>query len=280
MLKFVLIAAVSLNSVAFACEQPVQIAEETISGALLSGETCPGDQLIFLEQAFSADDNGQFVIGFGRDIVGEHTLWRKTASGDEAVAAILVQPREYNVSVIEGVPQRTVTPSESDMARIRAEGALVVAAKAKPVSGDYWKADAILPAEGRISGVYGSQRVYNGTPGRPHYGLDIAAPTGTPVKAPIAGEVVLAESDLFYSGGTIIIAHGANLTSSFLHLSAVSVEVGDVVEVGEVIGLIGASGRATGPHLDWRMNWMNQRVDTQLLLEASWPNTGSRSLAE
>jgi murein DD-endopeptidase MepM/ murein hydrolase activator NlpD len=96
----------------------------------------------------------------------------------------------------------------------------------------------------------------------------------------MAGVVVLAESDLFYSGGTIIIAHGANLTSSFLHLSALNVEVGELVEKGELIGLIGASGRATGPHLDWRMNWMNQRVDTQLLLETSWPNTGSRSLEE
>lgn len=280
MLKFVLIAAVSLNTVALACEQSVNIAAKTISGALLSGETCPGDQLMFLEQAFNADDSGHFVIGLGRDIVGEQTLWRRTATGNAAIAVIMVQPREYNVAVVEGVPQRTVTPSESDLARIQAEGALVLSAKAVPVSGDYWKADAVLPAEGRISGVYGSQRVYNGTPGRPHYGLDIAAPTGTAVKAPIAGVVVLAESDLFYSGGTIIIAHGANLTSSFLHLSALNVEVGDLVEKGEVIGLIGASGRATGPHLDWRMNWMNQRVDTQLLLETSWPNTGRRSLKE
>jgi murein DD-endopeptidase MepM/ murein hydrolase activator NlpD len=280
MLKFVIFAAVLLNTAALACEQSVSIAEKTISGALVSGETCPGDQLMFLEQSFSADDSGHFVIGLGRDIVGEQTLWRRTAAGNEVIAVIMVQPREYNVSVVEGVPQRTVTPSESDLARIRNEGARVVAAKAVPVSGDYWKTDAVRPAEGRISGVYGSQRVYNGTPGRPHYGLDIAAPTGTAVKAPMAGVVVLAESDLFYSGGTIIIAHGANLTSSFLHLSALNVEVGELVEKGELIGLIGASGRATGPHLDWRMNWMNQRVDTQLLLETSWPNTGSRSLEE
>ncbi|RMA81371.1 M23 family metallopeptidase [Umboniibacter marinipuniceus] len=280
MLKFVLVVAAFLAPITWACDQPVTISSKTVSGALLSGESCPGDTLMFLDQSFVADEKGLFVIGVGRDIVGEYTLWRTSSAQEEPVAVIQVHEREYSVSIIEGVPQRTVTPSAEDLARIRAEGALVAAAKLTPVSGEYWRAPAISPAPGRISGVYGSQRVYNGTPGRPHYGLDIAAPTGTQVKAPIAGVVVLAESDLFYSGGTIIIAHGANLTSSFLHLSAVSVEVGDVIEQGQVIGAIGATGRATGPHLDWRMNWMNQRVDTQLLLETSWPNTGSRSIEE
>ena len=119
---------------------------------------------------------------------------------------------------------------------------------------------------GPISGVYGSQRYYNGVPGSPHYGVDIALPTGTPVHAPASGIVTLAEEDLFYSGGTIILDHGYRLSSSFLHLSRISVSVGDEISQGDVLGEIGSSGRATGPHLDWRMSWRNERVDPQLLV--------------
>ena len=121
------------------------------------------------------------------------------------------------------------------------------------------------PVKGRISGVYGSQRYYNGKPGRPHYGLDIAVPTGTPVAAPADGIVRLADADLYYSGGTIIIDHGHGVFSSFLHLSDVAVAVGDVVKRAEVIGKVGATGRVTGAHLDWRYNWFDQRLDPALL---------------
>ena len=119
---------------------------------------------------------------------------------------------------------------------------------------------------GRISGVYGSQRFYNGTPGNPHYGVDIARPTGHPVLSPGSGVVTLAEPDLFYSGGTVILDHGYGLSSSFLHMSRIDVKVGDVITTGDQLGAIGATGRATGPHLDWRMSWFDQRVDPQLLV--------------
>jgi murein DD-endopeptidase MepM/ murein hydrolase activator NlpD len=122
------------------------------------------------------------------------------------------------------------------------------------------------PVRGRISGVYGSQRFYNGTPGSPHYGVDIAVPTGTPVHAPAAGRVTLAEPDLFYSGGTVILDHGYGLSSSFLHMSEVSVAVGDTLDAGDLIGAVGATGRATGAHLDWRMSWRDRRVDPQRLV--------------
>jgi murein DD-endopeptidase MepM/ murein hydrolase activator NlpD len=128
-----------------------------------------------------------------------------------------------------------------------------------------WATGFTWPAQGRLSGFYGSQRVLNGEPRRPHFGVDVAAPTGTPVLAPAPGVVTLAEPDLFYSGGTLIIDHGQGLTSSFLHLSAVSVSVGDTVTTGDRIGAIGATGRASGPHLDWRMNWYDKRVDPQPL---------------
>jgi murein DD-endopeptidase MepM/ murein hydrolase activator NlpD len=163
-----------------------------------------------------------------------------------------------------------VTPPEEQLVRIRKERQLVRAAKARRIENE-GHLKAVLsglswPATGRISGVYGSQRFYNGTPGNPHYGVDVARPTGTPVHAPGPGVVTLAEPDLFYSGGTIILDHGYGLSSSFLHMSQIDVRVGDVLETGDIMGAIGATGRATGPHLDWRMSWFNQRVDPQLLV--------------
>ena len=163
-----------------------------------------------------------------------------------------------------------MTPPEGQLVRIRKERQLVRAAKARRIENE-GHLKAVLsglswPATGRISGVYGSQRFYNGTPGNPHYGVDIARPMGTPVHAPGPGVVTLAEPDLFYSGGTIILDHGYGLSSSFLHMSQIDVRVGDVLETGDIMGAIGATGRATGPHLDWRMSWFNQRVDPQLLV--------------
>ena len=121
------------------------------------------------------------------------------------------------------------------------------------------------PVEGPISGVYGSQRYYNGEPRRPHFGVDVAAPAGTTVRAPAAGIVTLAQPDLFYSGGTVILDHGYKLSSTFLHMSEVLVQAGDELKAGDIIGAVGATGRATGPHLDWRMNWRDTRIDPQLL---------------
>ena len=122
------------------------------------------------------------------------------------------------------------------------------------------------PAKGRISGVYGSQRVLNGKPRNPHFGLDIAAPTGSDVYAPADGLVTLTHPDMLLSGGTIILDHGQGLSSSFLHLSEILVEAGLFVKQGDLIARIGATGRASGPHLDWRMNWLDRRVNPQLLL--------------
>jgi len=125
----------------------------------------------------------------------------------------------------------------------------------------------VKPLEGPITGVYGSRRVYNGTPGRPHYGLDIAAPTGTEVYAPAPGIVRLAHDDMFYSGGTLIVDHGQGVSSTFIHLSEVIVTPGQRVEAGDLIARVGATGRATGPHLDWRINWFEVRIDPDLVLK-------------
>ncbi|MEO8000936.1 MAG: M23 family metallopeptidase, partial [Arenimonas sp.] len=167
---------------------------------------------------------------------------------------------------ITGVPQETVTPNPVSAARIEAEQAEVTAARLRNDDRQDFDSPFIWPVEGRISGVYGSQRIYNGTPKSWHSGLDVAALQGTPVKAPAGGIIIFANPDLFLTGGTILIDHGMGISSNFLHLSRLDVKIGDRVEQGQVIGLVGATGRATGPHMHWGMNWLKVRIDPKLLL--------------
>ena len=235
-------------------------------GGLLWGRVAPETSMEFNGVEVPVLGDGTFVLGLGRDAPTSLELKIDESHG----CTIDIQSREYRISRVEGVPQRTVTPPEAQLARIRAERQRVRSAKAKRVQRQDFleavKSGLAWPVTGRISGVYGSQRFYNGKPGNPHYGVDVARPTGTPVLSPEPGVITLAEPDLFYSGGTVILDHGYGLSSSFLHMSRIDVRVGDEVQTGDPIGAIGATGRATGPHLDWRMSWFNQRIDPQLLV--------------
>ena len=235
-------------------------------GGLLWGRVKPKTSLAFNGVNVPVLADGGFVLGLGRDAPATLEL----EIDDVVGCAIDIKSRQYRISRVEGVPQRTVTPPEEQLARIRSERQRVRSAKAKRVQRQDFleavKAGLAWPVTGRISGVYGSQRFYNGKPGNPHYGVDVARPTGTPVLSPGPGVITLAEPDLFYSGGTVILDHGYGLSSSFLHMSRIDVSVGDEVQTGDPIGAIGATGRATGPHLDWRMSWFNQRIDPQLLV--------------
>ena len=248
-------------------ELPVRCAGAWTQGAMLVCRTAPGTRIDFGDQSATADAEGWAVLGLDRDQGEEITLSARLPDGTEFLQTHSVTQREYNIQRVEGVPQRTVTPSEEDLIRIRAESRRKAAAYTSRWEGAGFADGFIAPAEGIISGVYGSQRVYNGTPGRPHYGLDFANDPGTPVVAPAAGLVVLADPDMFYEGGLVFIDHGQGFTSAFLHMSEVTVEVGDVVEQGDQIGAIGAGGRATGPHLDWRIKWRNRYIDPALVLE-------------
>jgi murein DD-endopeptidase MepM/ murein hydrolase activator NlpD len=188
-------------------------------GGLIWGYLEPGTVLKVDGETIDQSSDGLFVFGFGRDAAAqvELALWR----GDQALAVALVdvEPQEYRIQRVEGVPQRTVTPSEEHMARIRREAALVSNARASSIPEALFIEPFVWPTQGPITGVFGSQRVYNGVPGRPHYGVDVGVPKGTAVLAPAKGVVALAENDLFYSGGTIIIDHGMGVFSSLLHLS-------------------------------------------------------------
>jgi len=260
----------------------VELSGEAIQGGLIFGKTSPGARVQLDESAVIVSADGNFVIGFGRDETGERVLTVQVPDGEEETLKLPIAKREYNIERVDGLPPRTVTPDPEAAERIRKEGAMVSSARAKRGEQADYETGFTWPANGRISGVYGSQRVLNGEPRRPHFGLDIAAPTGSPVYAPSDGVITLAEPDLYFSGGTIILDHGQGLSSSFLHLSKLLVEVGTEVEKGDLIAEIGATGRASGPHLDWRMNWLNRRVDPQLLIEgdpapAVTPATASES---
>lgn len=238
-----------------------------IQGGLLVGQVEPGSAVEALGQAIPVTADGRFLVGLGREAPSEIEVIVSDSDGLSARYALQIEQREYDIQRIDGLPESQVTPDEQTLQRIRAENARVRAARAKRIDEAFFDTGWIWPVTGPITGVYGSQRILNGQPRQPHYGIDIAAPTGTPVQAPADGIVTLVEPDLYFSGGTLIVDHGQGLSSSFLHLSSIEVEVGQRVRRGETIARVGATGRVTGAHLDWRMNWFDQRIDPALLLE-------------
>jgi len=235
-------------------------------GALLLGRVEPGTRLLLDNEPVRATPAGQFVIGFDRDAPAQARLIEIPAAGQRHEHLLTVMPRRYNIQSVTGVPQKTVEPPPEELQRIKEEQQMVVNARAIDsdhldfLSGFQW------PLLGPISGVYGSQRIYNGKPGRPHFGVDVAAAVGTPVRAPAAATVTLAHPDMFFSGGTLIMDHGYGVSSTFMHLSRLLVKTGDVVKAGQIVGEVGATGRASGPHLDWRINWFAVRIDPQLIV--------------
>lgn len=187
--------------------------------------------------------------------------------GGIAKHPISIKPRQYDIQRIDGLPPKKVTPTaKADLARIRADIALVRKVRRRDDPRTDFDQPFIWPVLGRISGVYGSQRILNGNPRRPHFGVDIAVPTGTPVKAPADGVVSMAHDDMFYSGGTLIVDHGHGISTVYMHLSKILVAEGTQVRQGDVIAQVGATGRVTGPHLHWGMNWFETRLDPSLLV--------------
>jgi murein DD-endopeptidase MepM/ murein hydrolase activator NlpD len=230
------------------------------------GQAEPGASISLDGQPVLVAPDGRFVIGFNRDDTGSVLLEVRSPGGETQQRELAIAARQFNIERVDGLPPKTVTPDPASLERIREEARLVSAARTRRDPRTDWADGFVWPASGRLSGFYGSQRILNGTPGNPHYGVDVAAPTGSPVLAPAPGIITLVHPDMYYSGGTIILDHGLGLSSTFLHLSEVLVEAGQSVQQGDLIGRIGATGRATGPHLDWRMNWLDRRVDPHRLV--------------
>jgi murein DD-endopeptidase MepM/ murein hydrolase activator NlpD len=250
----------------FSAASAVELTGTAIQGGLLFGQADPNSNILLEGKAVALSADGHFVIGFGRDETGTRELKITSPGGEIFQKSLKVQTREYAIERVDGLPPATVTPDPAAMARIKEDGRMVASARQHRDSRAYYTTGFAWPAQGRISGVYGSQRVLNGEPRRPHFGMDIAAPEGTDVLAPADGLITMTHPDMYFSGGTIILDHGQGLSSTFLHLSKILVEAGTFVKQGDLIARIGSTGRASGPHLDWRMNWLDRRVNPQPLL--------------
>ena len=236
-------------------------------GALVFGKVPPGSQVRYRDRALRTTGYGTVVFGVGRDETGPLKVDVTTPSGRTESVSVAVTPRDWPVERVNGVPPKTVNPPPAIAARIEREQAMVTAARVRDDERTDFALPFQWPVQGRISGRFGNARVYNGQPGAGHSGMDIAAPNGAPIKAPAGGIVTFASPDLYLTGGTVLLDHGHGVSSNFLHLSRIDVKVGDRVEPGQVIGAVGATGRATGPHLHWGMNWFDVRIDPLLVLE-------------
>lgn len=248
-------------------EERVMFPASVPQGALVFGKVPPGSQVRYRERLLRATGYGTVALGVGRDETGPLKVDVTLPSGRMEPVSIAVTPRDWPVEHVNGVPPKTVNPPPEIAARIQREQALVTAARERDDERTDFALPFQWPVQGRISGRFGNARVYNGQPGAGHSGMDIAAPDGTPVRAPAGGVVTFASPDLYLTGGTVLLDHGHGVSSNFLHLSRIDVKVGDRIEPGQVIGAVGATGRATGPHLHWGMNWFDTRIDPLLVLE-------------
>lgn len=237
-----------------------------VQGGMAIGKVEPGTAVHFNGKAVRVSPEGLFVIGFPRDAEAESVIELHQPSGADEKHPVRIEKRTYKIQRIDGLPPRTVTPSAEDLERIRKDRVLVKAARQIDDPRTDFTQAFIWPVIGRVSGVYGSQRILNGKPKNPHFGVDIAAPTGTAVRTPADGVVSLAHDDMFYSGGTLIVDHGHGLSTVFMHLHKIVVREGQRVKQGDVIAQVGATGRVTGPHLHWGMNWFDTRLDPSLLV--------------
>ena len=236
-----------------------------LQGHYIVGKTDPYAKIIVDKKEVKVSKDGYFVFGIDRDRKFDLTI-TKTIDGKKEIITKQVQKRKYNIQRIDGLDEKKVTPPESVYKRIKEENNKI--GKARAINSDlpFFKNQFIMPVEGIISGVYGSQRILNGKPRWPHYGIDIAAKLGTMIKSSGSGVITMAEDDLYYTGGTIIMDHGHGISTIYSHLETVMVSVGEKINQGDIIGTVGSTGRSTGPHLDFRVNWFQTRLDPMSII--------------
>ena len=268
MKKFYSLLIVSLGTLIITnAHAEIQLSGEFKQGGLIVGKTQSNNTVMLNKKKLTVSPQGDYVFAFSRDDKTQYTLAVTSPSGKVETKTFTPAKREYKISRIEGISKKIMNPNKKANVRAQQDRAAIV--KVRKISSDLtdFSQGFIAPRSSRITGVYGSQRFYNGVPKNPHFGVDYAGAIGAPVKSPASGTILLWVPDMFYSGGTLVIDHGHGITSNFLHLSDSLVKVGDKVEQGQVIAKVGNSGRVTGPHLDWRMNWHNVRFDPQLAMK-------------
>ncbi len=250
-----------------AAESGLRFSGKPAQGGLVIGHVPEGARVwVNGEPVNSA--GGVFCFGFNYNDTAAVPVRVVFADGREETRDVTPETREFDVQRIDGLPQQFVTPPPEVAERVARDARVVVEARMHDTDALWFAEELAWPIEGRITGNFGNYRILNGEPRDPHYGVDIAAPEGTEIAAPTSGIVRLAE-DLFLSGNTIVLDHGHGVSTTYLHMSAMDVAVGDTVARGQTIGRVGATGRATGPHLCWRMNWFQKRLDVALAASAT-----------
>ena len=246
---------------------PVLAAEPrfTVTGSMEQGSlalaSAPPGSIVALDgRPLQVTGDGHFVFGFAFDQTRAALVTVRYPDGGGDSRSLVPGVRQYETQAVNGLPQETVTPPPEVRARIAREAEEIFLARLTDSDGDDFLSGLDWPAPGILSGVFGSRRIDNGVPMAPHFGVDMAAPTGTPIRAPAEGRISIS-ADHFVNGGFTLIDHGQGVSTSYLHQSARHVAAGDVVKRGQVIGLIGQTGRATGPHLHWALNWFQERLD-------------------
>jgi murein DD-endopeptidase MepM/ murein hydrolase activator NlpD len=267
LIALALVTSFTASSHVSVAQEKLALTGEVKQGGLMVGKTLGQNTVTLNGKAITVSNNGDFTFGFSRDDKQRYQLVITSVDGDRVEKTLTPEKRSYNIQRIEGIKKSIMQPNPKSVARAQQDSKQVKAARKVASSLNYFAQGFIAPIKGTITGVYGSQRVYNGVPKNPHFGLDYAGKTGDPVKAPASGTVLLWVPDMFYSGGTMIIDHGQGVSSTFLHLSNSYVKQGDKVKQGQVVAAVGKSGRATGPHLDWRINWFNVKIDPALVLK-------------
>ena len=261
MKKLLLILAIIFSTNVYA----VEFKGKFIQGHFIIGQTEPGSKIIIDKKEIKVSKDGYFVFGIDRDRKFD-ILVTNISDGKKEKIIKKVFKRNYKIQKIDGLPEDKVTPPEEVYKRIKKENNAIGQARAINSNLNYFKNKFIMPLDGIITGVYGSQRILNGKPKWPHYGIDIAAKQGTHIISSGNGIVTMAEDDLYYTGGTIIMDHGHGISTIYSHLENVLVSVGDKINQGDIIGTVGSTGRSTGPHLDFRINWFQTRLDPMSVL--------------
>ena len=236
-------------------------------GSFIMGKAQKGSKVEIDNRKIRITKNGYFAFGLGRDRKNNVVI-KISENGNTQIIEKKVLKRDYKIQKIDGLPKKQVTPPPEVFERIKKDNILIGKARSIDTDYDYFKNKFIKPVDKYIiTGVYGSQRILNGKPRRPHYGVDFHAPEGTPVKAMMDGEVTFAKKNMYFTGGTIIFDHGHGISTLFMHLKDVNVEVGQKIKQGQIVGTLGKSGRATGPHLDIRLNWFDIKLDPASILK-------------
>ena len=243
----------------------IEFTGKFFQGHFIVGKTDPNAKIIIDKKNVKVSNDGYFVFGIDRDRKFDLKI-TKVLDNKKNIFIKKIFKRKYNIQRIDGLPENKVTPPESVYKRIKEENNKIGEARAINSDLIFFKDKFIMPVDGIISGVYGSQRILNGKPKWPHYGIDIAAKKGTPIKSSGRGVVTMAEKDLYYTGGTIIMDHGHGISTIYSHLENILVSVGDQINQGDIIGTVGSTGRSTGPHLDFRVNWFQTRLDPMTVI--------------